>query len=74
MYMNGNVDRYELVKCVEEIIGADNLISDPEITNRNILVKVKKSSNLDIPKHDKKIADHISNFIEKPFGITIIAI
>jgi hypothetical protein len=66
-----NIDRYEVVKCVEEIIGKNNLVSNPEISERNIIVKVKDSSNINIIEYEKKIADCIGHFVSSPFGVVI---
>ena len=66
-----NIDRSEIFKCVEVIIGKDNLVSDPEISEGNVLIKVKKLGQIDIPEYEKQIAEGIVNFMTAPFGVII---
>ncbi|MFB5620263.1 MAG: hypothetical protein ACE5RC_03935 [Nitrosopumilus sp.] len=66
-----NIDRYEVFKCIEEVIGKDNLVVDPEISGRNIMIRIKKDSQINILEYEKRIADNIANFVNSPFGVII---
>ena len=69
--MKDDIDYYEVIKCVFEVIGKENLISEPKCIGRNVLIKVKNFSKSDILKYEKEIANKITNFTSTPYGIVI---
>ena len=76
--MNGNIDRIEVIKCVDKIIGKNNLFEEfpefpnPNVTDNYVIIKVKKSVLPEkIPELRKDIADCIEKLVSKPYGVYI---